>query len=52
MQSSTNNGTWSDALAQLREWALKRTEFSGLLDGFAKKAQVGDIEVWARVGAR
>ena len=37
---------------QLREWALKKTEFSGLLDGFAKKAQVGDIEVWARVGAR
>lgn len=35
---------------QLREWALKKTEFSGLLDGFTKKAQVGDIEVWARVG--
>lgn len=35
---------------QLREWALKKAEFSGLLDGFAKKAQVGDIEVWARVG--
>ena len=35
---------------QLREWALKKTEFSGLLDGFAKKAQVGDIEVWTRVG--
>ncbi len=35
---------------QLRAWALGKTEFSGLLDGFAKKAQVGDVEVWARVG--
>ncbi len=38
--------------AGLREWALKKPEFSGLLDGYAKKAQVGDIEVWGRVGAR
>ncbi|HQH74109.1 MAG TPA: ATP-binding cassette domain-containing protein [bacterium] len=37
---------------QLREWAIKKAEFAGLLDGFAKKAQVGDIEVWARIGAR
>lgn len=37
---------------QLREWAVKKAEFAGLLDGFAKKAQVGDIEVWARIGAR
>ena len=36
--------------ARLREWALKKPEFNGLLDGFAKKAQVGDIEVWRRVG--
>lgn len=36
--------------AALREWAVKKPEFSGLLDGFAKKAQVGDIEVWRRVG--
>ncbi|MFO1168666.1 MAG: hypothetical protein U1E19_11225 [Rhodoblastus sp.] len=35
---------------QLREWALKKTEFSGLLDGFAKKAQVG-ISRYGRVGA-
>ena len=34
----------------LREWALKKPEFAGLLDGYAKKAQVGDIEVWRRVG--
>ncbi|MCC0005987.1 MAG: hypothetical protein H6872_12935 [Methylobacteriaceae bacterium] len=38
--------------AQTREWALKKPEFAGLLDGYARKAQVGDIEVWARVGAR
>ncbi len=38
--------------APLREWALTKAEFSGLLDGFAKKAQVGDIEVWARVGGK
>lgn len=35
---------------KLREWAVKKAEFAGLLDGFAKKAQVGDIEVWRRVG--
>lgn len=36
--------------AQTREWALKKPEFAGLLDGYAKRAQVGDIEVWRRVG--
>ncbi|MFT4096472.1 MAG: hypothetical protein QM651_05075 [Rhodoblastus sp.] len=36
--------------AGLREWALKKPEFSGVLDGYARKAQVGDIEVWGRVG--
>lgn len=34
----------------LREWALKKPEFVGLLDGYVRKAQVGDIEVWRRVG--
>ncbi len=35
--------------AALRKWAESKAEFAGLLDGFVRKAQVGDIEVWARV---
>ena len=35
--------------AALRKWAEGKAEFAGLLDGFVRKAQVGDIEVWARV---
>ena len=35
---------------QLRQWAQGKPEFAHLLDGLVRKAQVGDIEIWARAG--
>ncbi|MFV0279564.1 MAG: hypothetical protein ACK5JM_02240 [Rhodoblastus sp.] len=35
---------------QLATWAARQPEFVGMLDGYTKKTQVGDIEIFARNG--